>query len=170
MLMMFYSMANFKKQVESLFKKKIQSGESGFVFVFSSSKYHCRTIRSSSIQEQSPRTWECSYSVFPSYHELVCRFDEIRKFDALRFRWIFVFYPLRHLPWQVPSTGTVYLFIASNEVLDVHMCLKEILGGLIAHIGSGVKSEVDAALNTLCNLVENPIALKPYIAFIKGTR
>ncbi|CAH1266603.1 FANCD2 [Branchiostoma lanceolatum] len=48
-------------------------------------------------------------------------------------------------------------------------CRQEVVGSLVTHIGSGVTSEVDSALDVLCQLVRDmPSAMAPFSVFIKG--
>ena len=48
---------------------------------------------------------------------------------------------------------------------------QEIVGNLITHIGSGVDYEIESALKTLENMLDDPImlrGLKKFVAFIRG--
>ena len=48
--------------------------------------------------------------------------------------------------------------------------MKEVLGNILTHIGSGVASEKDAALEILLSLVATmPDEVRPLAVFIQGT-
>ncbi|XP_061689919.1 Fanconi anemia group D2 protein isoform X2 [Syngnathoides biaculeatus] len=69
-------------------------------------------------------------------------------------------------PCVVPFAGHMYRH--SFTSFDTY-CQQEVVGSLVTHVCSGVRVEVDMALELLCNLVtELPAEIGPYAVFVKG--
>ncbi|XP_078597368.1 Fanconi anemia group D2 protein-like isoform X1 [Branchiostoma floridae x Branchiostoma japonicum] len=61
-----------------------------------------------------------------------------------------------------------HMYQEAFSAFDMY-CRQEVVGSLVTHIGSGVTSEVDSALDVLCQLVRDmPSAMAPFSVFIKG--
>ncbi|KAI8481783.1 Fanconi anemia group D2 protein [Branchiostoma belcheri] len=61
-----------------------------------------------------------------------------------------------------------HMYQEAFSAFDVY-CRQEVVGSLVTHIGSGVTSEVDSALDVLCQLVRDmPAAMAPFSVFLKG--